>query len=201
MDLVHHFSLLAQGISLLLYPHAEVVIHDLKTGCIAAIFNNFSKRKVGEESLIEDITDLASIPDIFPVYCKTNWDGRTIKSTTITIRDAQGLPTHLFCINLDVSKWEEMHRMILEMIQPPAQAAKPELLFKDDWREKINVFVTQYLQNEGLSLKGLTKEKKHELIHLLHQEGAFKAKNAASYIANVLGLSRGTIYNYLRLDS
>lgn len=195
-----NFLTIAQGISLLFYPHVEVVIHDLKTHRIAAIFNNVSRRQVGDKSLIEKVKDPSQIPNIFPVYCKTNWDRRTIKSISITLRDTQSRPTHLLCMNLDVSKWEEMHRFIVEMIRPLNQKEKPKLLFKDDWQEKINIYVTEYLKKEGLALKALTKEKKRELVHALHQKGAFQAKNAAAYIANVLGMSRATIYNYLRLE-
>ena len=50
IDELDHYKPIAEAISLLLFPHAEVVIHDLKTGCIGAIFNNFSKRAVGDES-------------------------------------------------------------------------------------------------------------------------------------------------------
>lgn len=66
--LYSNFLAIAQGISLLFYPHVEVVIHDFKASKIAAIFNNVSKRKIGDKSLIEDIGDLSNIPDIFPVY-------------------------------------------------------------------------------------------------------------------------------------
>jgi len=193
-----NFLAIAQGISLLFYPHVEVVIHDLQTGQIAAIFNNFSKRREGDESLIEEAGNLAEMPDLFPLYFKTNWDGRSIKSISITLRDPQGKPTHLLCINLDLSKWEEIHRVILEMIQPLNKGEKPDFLFKDDWREKINCYVNEFLRKEGLALKGLTKDKKRELIRALHQEGAFQAKHAASYIAEVLEMSRATIYNYLK---
>lgn len=51
-DLAIYFSV-AQAINILLHPYGEIVIHDLKTGQIAAIYNNFSKRKVGDESLID----------------------------------------------------------------------------------------------------------------------------------------------------
>ncbi len=192
---------IAQGISLLLYPHAEVVVHDLKTGKIAAICNNQSKRQVGDESFIEDAAIFSSFPDIFPLYFKTNWDGRKMKSLSVTIRDQTGHPTHLLCINLDLSKWEDMHRYISGLIHPLAQEAQPELLFKDDWREKINVYVTDYLKKEGMTLKNLSKEKKKELVHSLYEKGAFQAKNAATYIADVLDISRATIYNYLRIKS
>ena len=62
----------AQAISQLLHPHGEVVIHDLKTGTIAAIYNPFSKRKVGDDSSLEE----SDYPDVFPVYTKSNWDGK-----------------------------------------------------------------------------------------------------------------------------
>lgn len=194
-----NFLAIAKGISLFLHPHVEVVLHDLKTGLVAAIFNNFSKRKVGDESLIEELQDFSHFPDVFPLFFKTNWDGRKIKSISVTLRDAKGQPEALLCLNLDLSKWEEMHHFLLQMIAPFNEHAQPDILFKDDWREKINVYVTKYLQKEGLNLKALTKEKKQELIQALHQEGAFQAKNAAAYIANVLNISRATIYNYLKI--
>lgn len=187
---------IAESICQLLAPHAEVVIHDLQSGKIAAIFNNFSKRKVGDESLLEETENYSEMPDVFSPYFKINWDGRKIKSTTALIKDSLGNVIGLFCINLDVSKWEEMNNFILDWIQP-AIIKQPEVLFKDDWREKINVYVSTYLKQKHLSLSKLTKDEKQQLVHALHREGAFQAKNAAAYIADVLNISRATIYNYL----
>ncbi len=192
------FFPIAEAVSALFYPFAEVVIHDLKTGRIAAIYNNLSKRSPGDESLIEEAKDLSALPDVFPLYFKSNWDGKNMKAATATLRDEKGAPIGLFCINLDLSKWEEMHQFILQMLEGFVSKQKPALLFKDDWKEKINAYVSAYLKKEGVAFQALTAEKKKELVHALHQEGAFKAKNAASYIADVLDLSRATIYNYLR---
>ena len=189
---------IAQAISQLLHPHGEVVIHDLKTGKIKAIYNNFSKRKVGDESLIEELADHTKLPDVFPVYAKTNWDGKKMKSTTATIRDKKGNPVGLLCINLDISRWEEFRHFLDEWSNTQNQ---PVVLFKEDWREKINLYVSEYLKKEGTILKMLSKEKKRDLIKALHREGAFKVKNAATYVADVLDLSRATIYNYLRVEN
>lgn len=191
----------SQAISLLLHPHGEVVVHDLTTGKIAAIYNNLSKRKIGDDSLIEELVDYTKLPDVFPVYVKTNWDGRKMKSTTATLRDKKNNPIGLLCINLDISRWEEFRHFLNEwsIIQNPQN--QPEILFKDDWREKINLYVSEYLKKEGTILKMLSKEKKQDLIKALHREGAFKAKNAATYVADVLDLSRATIYNYLRTEN
>ena len=196
---LEHYKPIAEAISILLYPHAEIVLHDLKTKCIWAIFNNFSKRKIGDESLLQELKNNSDLPDIFPVYVKKNWDGRKLKSITTTLKNYQGVPIGLFCINLDVSKWEEMGHFLLKFSQGMENQTQPEILFKDDWRERINSYVSEYLKKENLTLKNLDKEKKKDLVHSLHREGAFSAKNAANYIADVLDISRATIYNYLRL--
>lgn len=193
-DLEQYFSV-AEAINLLLYPHGEVVVHNLKTGKIAAIYNSYSKRKVGDESLIEEAADLSKLPDVFPMYSKTNWDGRKMKSVTATLRDKKKNPIGLLCINLDISRWEEFSHFLDQWVTSKTQ---PEVLFKDDWREKINLYVSEFLKKEGSTLKSLGKEKKRNLVKALHKEGGFEAKNAAVYVADVLNLSRATIYNYLR---
>lgn len=198
MTLNHYFSV-AEAISLLFYPNAEVVVHDLKTGLIAAIYNSFSKRKIGDESLLEEVNDYKEYPDVFPVYLKTNWDGRKIKSISATLRDRKEKAMGLLCINLDLTKWEELHHFLGSWLNHVTQP-QPAVLFRDDWREKINAYVSDYLVRAGTTLKLLDKEKKKALVLALHQEGAFKAKNAASYIADVLDLSRATIYNYLKVN-
>jgi len=198
MDYIQLFFPLAEAISRLLDPYGEIVIHNLETGKIAAIYNNFSKRVVGDESLLDELKDQVKMPDLFPIYMKTSWNGKKLKSTTATIRDIKGNPVGLFCINLDISKWEEFRHFLDKLIVISPNFSQPEILFKDDWREKINIFVSDYLKKEGTTFKLLSKEKKQDLIKILHKEGAFKTKNAAVYIANILGLSRATIYNYLR---
>lgn len=190
---------IAQAISLLLYPHAEVLIHDFTTGQIAAIYNSFSKRKVGDQSLLENELSLRTLPDIFPPYAKVNWDGRQMRSVTATLRDAKNNPVGFLCINLDISKWEEIGRFLTGWLEGMAVSEeRPETLFKDDWQDKINTFVTDYMKQEGFSLKNITRAQKKKLVQILHEKGAFQAKNAAFYIADVLEISRATIYNYLR---
>lgn len=196
-ELTKYFSI-AEAISSLLYPHAEVVIHDILTGRVASITNNFSKRKVGDESLMESLEDYNILPDIFPVYTKINWDGKKIKSSTATLKDTQGTPIGFMCINLDISKWDAMHQIINEWMGSASTKDQPEILFKDDWRERINSYVNHYLTQKNITLKNLNNDEKKSIVLSLHKEGAFNAKNAASYVAEILELSRATVYNYLK---
>jgi predicted transcriptional regulator YheO len=192
------FKPVAEAISLLLFPHAEVVIHDLKTDSIAVIFNNLSKRAVGDPSLLGEMKDLADASDLFAPYFKMNWNGRKMKSVSSVLRDEAGNPIGLLCINLDISKWEEMHQFILQWMQPAGPT--PEVLFKIDWREKINLYISSYLNQHALRLESLAKNEKKTLLLALQKEGAFESKNAASYIADLLNISRATVYNYLKDD-
>ena len=194
-ELAKYFPI-GEMLSNLLYSHAEIVIHDLKTGKIAALYNAFSKRKVGDDSLLDGI-NLRKLPDAFPVYVKTNWDGKKLKSSTATLRDANGKPIGLFCVNLDLTQVSGFQEFLNAWMTSQV-TAQPKILFQDDWRERINTYVTAYLKKEKMTLKALSKEKKRTLIHALFKEGAFEAKNAADYIAEVLDLSRATIYNYLK---
>ena len=196
MDELERYKPIAEAISLLLFPHAEVVIHDLRTGCVRVIFNNLSKRVVGDESSLDELDKLPDTQDVFLPYFKINWDGRKMKSVTAVLRNHQGKALGLLCINLDISKWEEMHHFILDLIKPATQI--PDFLFKNDWREKINMYVASYLKQHALRLESLDKVEKKKLLIALHKEGAFNTKNAASYIADVLQISRATVYNHLK---
>ncbi|MGD2169398.1 MAG: PAS domain-containing protein [Chlamydiota bacterium] len=198
MNELDRFSSIAEALTLLFSPHVEVVIHDLKTGCIREIFNSYSKRRKGDESLLGKEDQIPQDKDVFPPYIKTNWNGRKTKSVTAVIRDSKQKPIGLFCINLDLSKWEEIHHFIQGFIQEPENVS--EFLFENDWREKINSYVSNYLQQRSLELAALTRKDKQILIQLLHKEGAFEAKNAATYIADVIKISRASVYNYLKGD-
>lgn len=186
---------IAEAIALLLSPNAEVVIHDFKTNCIGFIFNNLSKRKVGDESLLGEMENLPS-QEVFSSYFKTNWDGRKMKAVSVVLKNKARKPIGLLCINLDISKWEQMHRFILELIE--SKVEKPHFLFKNDCKEKINIYVSTYLKQNGLCLEALDRFQKSELLLELWREGAFETKNAASYVADVLQISRATVYKYLK---
>lgn len=186
---------IAQSIVTLLQPYAEGVIHDLKTGKIHAILNPYSRRKKGDDSLLDKEIQRAELPDYFEPYLKTNWDGKKLKSVTSTLRDAKGKPIGLLCFNLDISKWEEFSRLFEHFIASPKEL--PQELFLEDWKEKISRYIAARLQSKQLVLEHLTREQKKQLVFELHREGAFEGKNAAAYVGDVLGLARATVYKYL----
>jgi D-arginine utilization repressor len=194
---IQAYKNIADGIVKLLHPHAEVVIHDVETQKVIHLANNISKRKIGSPSLLESFEVEFEKPIIGP-YEKMNWDGRKIKSISIAIKGKNNKPVAIMCINLDISVLSDIWSVIGAFINPEDKLLKAEEVFKDDWQEKINLFVHSWLQENNKTLSSLTRLEKQKLIEVINNEGGFKGKNAAIYVAGVLGLGRATVYKYLK---
>ena len=193
---IKNFLPTAEAIQRLLHPYAEVVVHDIKQNKIAAIYHPFSKRRVGDDSLLSK-EEMSVLEDCIGPYQRRNSDGKKLKSVSSLIRDENNNPVGMLCINLDVSHFEGFQQMLAEFMGVDNLTPQPEPLFKDDWQERINLCVHQYLSKHHLTLDTLNRSEKKELIVHLHKTGAFAAKNAAHYIAQVIKTSRATVYNYL----
>ncbi len=181
-----------------MHPFAEVVIHDLEKDCIEAIYNPFSRREVGDDSYLDRI-DFGKSDTVIGPYEKINWDGRKLKCISIVIRGDKRKPEGFICVNIDISHFSSFCSTIAEFLGASAQMSEEDQqLFKDDLYERINSYVQQYCREHNVALSALTRREKQELVCLLEVEGAFKSKNAATYIGRVLGVSRATVYNYLK---
>lgn len=193
----NQYQNISEAIAALLHPYAEVVVHDLEKQQVEILVNNFSKREVGSPTLLEDMEFTPGQWVIGP-YEKINWDGRKLKSISVVLRDEKGIPEGIMCINLDVSVANEMHQMLELFLKPNSLIDPPEELFKDDWHEKINIFVHNWLKENGRTMGNLNRVEKRQLVALLYEQGAFRGKQAANYVASILGLGRATVYKYLK---
>jgi predicted transcriptional regulator YheO len=197
-ELSHHFAV-ADAIAKLFEPYVETVIHDLATEKVVYIANNFSNRIIGEPSLFDHIGFLETPEqEIIGPYEKINWDGRKIKSVSVVLRSGGGDAVGLMCINMDVSEFYRIQKILQFFVSPSHLVDQPDILFKEDWHEKINLFIYNWAKERGLALESLTRDQKRALVGTLSDKGAFSGKNAAGYIARVMNMSRASVYNYLK---
>ena len=202
MSDLSRYEPIAEAIARLFQPYVEVVLHDIRRNRIAAIFNSFSQRKPGDDSLIEDAQGLARSAAVHGPYDeKRGADGRRIRYVSSVLRDDRGEAAGLMCINFDVSVLGEIHGAIEGLLSSTADSAEFDQLFADDWQVRINAFVREYLQEKSRALSSLRPAERAELVAALHGAGAFRAKNAANHVADVLGISRATVYKYLSKES
>ncbi|QKE62344.1 PAS domain-containing protein [Aquipseudomonas campi] len=193
-----NFRAIADAIATLFYPHAEVVLHDLRTQKINYIANNLSKRTIGDDAALEDLLSGEVDERNIGPYEKLNWDGQKIRSVSTVLRDAKGMPIAVLCLNLNISLFERAKQALDLFLSASKLIPQPDALFRDDWQERINTFLHAWLQQRQLGLNLLTREHKRELVEALHAEGAFKGKSAANYVANVLNMGRATVYKHLK---
>lgn len=187
---------MSRSLSKLLKPFIEIVIHDLSSKKIVFIIGSLSKRKKNDLSFIDDDFEskLVDIDQI--IYTKLNFDGRLIKSLSIPIKKNEKI-IGLWCFNFDVTFFQEFQD-ISKIVLDKNITKRPSVLFVNDWQDKINQFIYDYLKEQQLQFTTLTiKDKKH-IIQKLYKQNAFTEKNAANYIAKTMNISRSTIFNYLR---
>lgn len=196
-NILQQFVHIADGITTLLSPYAEAVIHDLESQEILYIGNSFSKRDKGFPSNLEGM-DFRKEPDVIGPYEKINWDSRRLKSVSIVLKDMKGNPAGLLCINLDISMADELNRVLSAFITPRGMDRHPDNLFQNDWQERVNMYIHNWAQENKKAVQNLTIENKRVIAEKLYMQGAFKNKKSHEYVAGILNLSRATIFKYIK---
>lgn len=190
---------MVQGMVELFYPFVEGAIHDLKSGTIAAIFNNLSQRKVGDPTPLKELNvKTEQFPDYFPPYYKTNWDGKRLKCISFTVRDSNGTAIGLVCFNLDISLFQDLESKFSALLQLTQPSENPIDLFGDNWQDQVHAHIEHFLKDHKLTLGRLSRINKKELIVSLYNKGIFNFKNAAPFVADILKISRASLYNYMK---
>ncbi len=191
------FIPVCDAIATLFSPHVEAVLHDLDSGLIFHIANAFSKRRPGDSSLNEAGLASSLESDVIGPYGKSNWDGRRLKAITAVLRDAEGRPIGLLCINHDIEAFAGVFDQLKSMVDIAAPLPKTSALMAEDWREAVNSVIGDFLGTRRAALAGLTSADMDELIGMLDARGVFAIRKAVPYVAEILKLSRATIYNRL----
>lgn len=199
-ELIKNYEPIIRGITTLFAPLMECAIHDIETGKIIALYNNISKRSVGDPSPLAQLnTPVDKFPDVFEPYYETNWNGHKIKCVSITIRDENKKPLLIICFNFDISVFQDIQLNLKTFLAVKETANNPVELFNEDWQYKIDKFITDYLAQNKLLITNLSREQKQILVQELSKHGIFFYKNASSYVSGKLKLSRATIYNHLKI--
>lgn len=189
----------ADAIVTLFHPHAEVVIHDIGDDTISYINNPYSDREVGDPSNLKiDAQDLNREEEVIGPYEKTGAKGQRIRSITAVLRDDNGNPDGIMCINLDFSILESAMSVLDGFLCPPDMDPRPEILFRNEWRELILLEIRSYLKAQEQTLENLDVKGRKALLKHLDEKGLFYARKSVEQVAGHLGMSRATIYKDLK---
>lgn len=187
-----------EAMARLLSPHAEVVLHDPATDSVVAIWNPLSRRTVGDPSLLGELDELTPVgPDVYGPYPKSLPDGRRLSSVSAVIRDGEGRPEAVLCVNVDRSAFDAAARVLAAFAAPVT--VPPESLFADDWTERLNEIVAEFVRDRAITLDGLSKSDRRNLVARLDAAGVFDHRRAVPTVARAIGVSRSAVYQLLAL--
>lgn len=193
---------IVEAVGKMFAPCCEVVLHDLRNPehTIVAIEGNLSGRQIGESATelgIARIND-PNFPDVIQNYPNCFPDGRAAKSTSIGIRNSKGQFIAAICLNLDVSLFTSVQQSLSKLISVEGQAAGMHESLRARSVDEIRAAIDAYAAQRNQTARGLSAEEKKGLVRDLNERGFLQIKNAVQGIGDYLGVSRATIYNYIR---
>lgn len=204
-DNINLLSDIAKCIAMQFGENCEVVLHDLTlpyNNTIVAIWNgHVTGRKIGDGGTNAGLQILKGsvAPDDQYHYINTTPEGKILRSSSKYFRDEYGKVNGSLCINLDITdlvRCENSLRCLTCSDDEEKTPATSEFFIGniDSLLEKM---MKEAVLKTGKEIKDLTKEEKVSIVHSLDQKGFFLIKKSAEILADFLGLSRYSIYNYL----
>jgi len=194
---------MAKALHELLGPMCEVVLHDFRDleHSIIHIEGNVSNRTIGgaaTDLILDCVRNGTTQGDLYG-YATSLPGGHMMKSSTIFLRDSEGAAVGALCVNLDVTNFVAFRNALNVFVNIRSDDdERPVETLSDNILETVQNAVAETLYDTGRSLAMLTREDKIELMNLLESKGLFQVKRAVPIVADLLGLSRATVYNYLR---
>lgn len=181
----------------------EVVLHDLRdpTHAIRVIENNLSGRQVGDSATELGLARIKDpgYPSVIQNYANQFPDGRPAKSTSIGIKNMAGEYIAALCLNLDVSTLSPVTLSLSNLVATDPENRDVELeTLRDRSRRELREVIETAAAECSTTPRALHKDVKKELVRSLHQDGYFDTRNAAQTIADLLGISRASVYAYTK---
>ena len=196
---------LANAIAMEFGSNCEVVLHDLTlpyNKTIVAIWNgHITGRKVGDGGTntgLEILKSNSSPQD--QCYINTLPNGHILRSTSKYFRDEYGKVNGSMCINYDITDLVNCCSAIQALTGSSTIGTNGK---QEYFYGNIDDMLTQMMNEElraiGKTVQDLTKEDKVRMVQDLDKKGFFLIKKSAPLLADFLGMSRFSIYNYLNL--
>ncbi|MEU0811083.1 PAS domain-containing protein [Streptomyces sp. NPDC005970] len=180
----------------------EVVLHDLRDPerAIRAIESNLSGRSVGDPATELGIARIQDpgFPDIVQNYPNRFPDGRPAKSTSIGIKNSAGEYIAAICLNLDVSLFASVARSLNNLVRTDDQEQPLTETLRARTADELRTVIEEFAAARGHTPRSLGSAAKKELVRSLKTRGFLQVKHSVQAVTELLGVSRATVYNYLR---
>jgi predicted transcriptional regulator YheO len=183
-------------------PDCEVVVHDLREPehSVVAICGSLTGRQVGAP-----VPDPALMPGVVDAFTRDDLrrqartpSGRALLASTSWIRDTDGHIVGAVCINIDQAELRRARDIIdRRMVAADSPEESPLTTFATDISHFAAV-ATREAIGSASPTRRLTRPELVAIVRHLDRAGVFSLRGAARTVGQELGLSRASIYGYLR---
>ena len=198
---------LAKALSAQFGPNCEVVIHDLQSNdpdsSIVAIENgHVSGRKIGDGpshvvlEALEAMNNGEKPGDDRLSYLAKTADGKTLKSTTVYIRDDGQEPIGIFSINYDITLMLSMEQALRTFTATDLPEPEPAAISRNV-SDLLDELIAQSVEVVGKPAALMSKEEKIRAIQFLNDSGAFLITKSGDKVCKFFGISKYTLYSYI----
>jgi predicted transcriptional regulator YheO len=183
-------------------PEAEVAVHDLRRlpQSIVAIAGGMSGRPIGGEAadhIVEAIAQGDTTSHIGQVWRAPS--GREIVSSTIIVPSQDGEPVAALAMSFDPRLWQSLATIALALLPreetTPADLEVEPAAAVDALAEDV---LATAMAATGVPVALMQKRHKVAVVKDLKQRGFFALRESVERAAQALGVTRFTIYNYLK---
>jgi predicted transcriptional regulator YheO len=197
--LLNFVSRLSEGLGQTLGKHCEIVVHDLdspESSIVGIVNGGLTDRKVGDTLDALGLQLLKTPPpsDLLNYRTKTK-EGKELRSSSIFLRDEKGEIFGAMCINVDISGLLKTQEWLQDALG--AESTTIDEGFEHTVDEVLEKMIQNAIGSIGKSTSDLTREDKVAIVAYLEARGAFLVRYSVERVAELLGMTKYTIYNYL----
>lgn len=198
------FNVVADTIAKAFGSHCEVVLHtlnDVSLSVTKIVNGHVTGRKTGSPltdfgiEILKNADSLES--DIVGPYFIDLDDGRKLRCVTMLIRNEKAKPIGMMCINIDLSAplLDFFQDFLLTERESSQKITEHFALTPKDMISRTLDIVKTVVDNQR---KVSPSDKNKMVVMELYKKGIFNVRGAIDLVAEETGISRYTVYNYIR---
>jgi predicted transcriptional regulator YheO len=179
--------------------YCEIVVHDFNSpeSSIIAIANgSLTGRKVGDtlDALGFQLLKNHPAADLLNYRTKTK-EGKELRSSSVFLRDDKGQIFGALCVNVDISALLKAQEWVQEALGSASTTIDER--FEHSVDEVLETLIQNAISSIGKNPPDMTREEKVAIVAYLEAKGAFLIRYSVERVAELLGMTKYTIYNYL----
>lgn len=204
-QILNSYCKILNGLADYLGPGYEIVLHSLDNfehSVISIVHGEHTGREIGApitNKALDMLEKFNATGISNETYYSTNAKGEPLKSTTIAIKGENNRIIGLLCMNyyMNTSFCEFINNFIPSQI-PKIENMPVTETFATNVDDMI-LSTLEHVRHQVYNDSSISSSNKNKaIINLLYDKGIFQIKDSVPKVADLLGISKNTVYLHLR---